>query len=271
MEKSAIEINGTNLSYLRAGNGEQSILLVHGNSSSSDVFKHQLQGDLVKTYDVIALDLPGHGASDALDGPENYSIPAYATYVSEFAKALGLIEPVVVGWSLGGHIALEMHNMAIGAKGFMIYGTPPLAFPPDMENAFLPNPAMASAFAPEIDQAAATAFANAFFAPGVTASNSPFISDILATDGNARAGMAASIAPGGYQDEVEIVANLSVPLAIVHGEQEQLVNGQFYDTLTMPTLWRQSVQVIGDAGHAPHWEQPAAFDQLVSAFAEDLA
>jgi pimeloyl-ACP methyl ester carboxylesterase len=38
-------------------------LLIHGNSSCKEVFKHQLQGDIGSTYQCIAMDLPGHGKS----------------------------------------------------------------------------------------------------------------------------------------------------------------------------------------------------------------
>ena len=37
----------------------------------------------------------------------------------------------------------------------------------------------------------------------------------------------------------------------------------------MPSLWRGQVQVIDAAGHAPHWEAPAAFDALLDAFDRD--
>ena len=84
--------------------------------------------------------------------------------------------------------------------------------------------------------------------------------------GSARAGLAASIKPGGYQDEVEIVANLSMPLAIFHGKEEQLVSEPYISKLTIPTLWRNEVQVITGAGHAPHWEQPERFNALLEAF-----
>jgi len=49
-------------------------------------------------------------------------------------------------WSLGGHILLEAAKDLPRARGFAIYGTPPVGFPPEMADAFLPNPAMARDF-----------------------------------------------------------------------------------------------------------------------------
>ena len=92
----------------------------------------------------------------------------------------------------------------------------------------------------------------------------------MRTDGRARAQLAASIAPNGYRDEVELVAQLKQPLAVLHGTEEQLVNGAYLDTLKMPTLWRGAVQSIADAGHTPQWEQPQRFDALIEAFATEV-
>jgi len=49
---------------------------------------------------------------------------------------------VIVGWSLGGHIALEAASALPDAAGFVIFGTPPVSGPADMPEAFLPNPAL---------------------------------------------------------------------------------------------------------------------------------
>ena len=53
--------------------------------------------------------------------------------------------------------------------------------------------------------------------------------------------------------------------------EEQLVNGRYFGSVAMPTLWRGAVQMILDAGHTPQWETPTAFDALVEAFVEETA
>src|ERR1700677_4384860 len=45
-----------------AGQGPP-VVLIHGNSSSSSVFSRQLDGALGERFRLIAVDLPGHGAS----------------------------------------------------------------------------------------------------------------------------------------------------------------------------------------------------------------
>lgn len=245
-------------------------LLIHGNSSSSRTFQPQLESELGRRHRVIAIDLPGFGASQPIADPEGgLGIQGYGRLVVKVVAALGLDDVVLVGWSLGGHVALEAAEDIPGCKGVLIYGTPPLAFPPDMGAAFLPNPAMAAAFNPQLTEAEMRGFVDAFFAPGYTTTDDRFMTDIRRSDGRARAAIAASIRPGGYKDEVQVAANLRVPLAVVHGAQEQLVSGAYFDAVPVPTLWRGAVQVIADAGHAPHWETPDTFNTLLADFLAD--
>ena len=242
------------------------VVLLHGNSSSSKAYMRQLLSPLGESRRLIAFDLPGHGQSDNADEPSHYSLPGYASATVAFAKGLGLEEAVFVGWSLGGHIILEAAADLPKAAGFMIFGTPPLAFPPAMDQAFLPNPAMGVGFSAEVSRSDAESYAASFFKPDYADVARSFVEDILRTDGRARAGLAASIAAGGYRDEIEIVATLKQPLAVLHGADEQIVNGAYLQRLAMPTLWRNSVQIIAGAGHAPQWEKAPGFNGLLDAF-----
>ena len=247
------------------------IVLIHGNSSSSRAFSRQLEGPLGQRRRLVAIDLLGHGRSADAADPTAYRIPGHAHTLVETAQGLGLEEAIFVGWSLGGHIALEAAPALPSARGFAIFGTPPLAFPPAMDRAFLPNPAMGAAFAETVTPEQQQAFAAACFAPGISEIPSFVIEDYQRTDGRARAQVAASIAPNGYLDEARVVARLTRPLAVLHGAQEQLVNGAYFADLEMPTLWRGAVQTIAAAGHSPQWEDAETFDALIEAFAEDCA
>ena len=152
------------------------------------------------------------------------------------------------------------------ARGFMIFGTPPIGFPPATERAFLPHPAMGLGFAEHLDRDQAGAYVASFFAPGFADVPPFFLEDVLRTDGRARSHLAASLAPGGFRDEVIVVRDLKTPFAVLHGEADQLVNGAYFASVVMPTLWRGAVQTIPNAGHAPQWETPETFATLLEAF-----
>lgn len=271
MEVKKVSAGGQQIVYRESKGSGPAILLIHGNSASSLTFQAQLTGEFGQKYRVVAMDLPGHGESDPAAEPEKtYHMPGYAAVVTEVARQLDLEEAVFVGWSLGGHIVLEAHSLLPDAAGFVIFGTPPLAFPPDMANAFLPHPAMGAAFSQDLTPEQMEGFAAACLAPDCTLDLAPFVADIARTDGRARATMAASIAPDGYQDEVEIVKQLKRPLAIFHGEKEQLVNEAYISALEMPTLWRGAVQIIVGSGHTPQVEKPETFNALLGSFVDEV-
>jgi len=165
---------------------------------------------------------------------------------------------------------LEAAKLLPRAVGFVIFGTPPLANPPDLENAFLPHPAIGAAFVEDLTLDQMEGFSAACLAPDSGFDVAPFVADIARADGRARATMAASIVAGGFEDEVEIVRNLDRPLAIVLGECEQLINREYVEALEIPNLWRDQVQIIPGAGHSPQSETPERFNDLLAAFAADV-
>jgi pimeloyl-ACP methyl ester carboxylesterase len=245
------------------------IVLLHGNSASTRAYERQLDGPLGRTHRLVAFDLMGHGESADATDPSAYLLPGHAKTLVALVDALGLQDAVFAGWSLGGHILLEAAPDLARARGFLIFGAPPVAFPPAMERAFLAHPALGLGFTPEITREQAEAYVAAGLAPGFTDVPAFFVDDVLRADGRARAGVAASIDPAVSRDEIEVVAQLKAPLAILHGEHDQLINGAYFASLNMPTLWRGAVQTIAQAGHTPQWETPAAFDAALTEFARE--
>lgn len=98
-----IEINGMDIHYRDAGEGEV-IVLVHGIMSSLNTWD-EWSSQLEKYYRVISLDVPGYGLTGA---PENLDDFNEANMVNSFAKfvdAIGLNDFSIAGNSLGGYIA----------------------------------------------------------------------------------------------------------------------------------------------------------------------
>lgn len=266
----SITTDAGRIAYRQSAGTGSAIVLVHGNSASSRAFARQLDGHLGGTHRVIAFDLPGHGESDdAADPAATYTLPGYARVLHDVVAHLDAADAVFVGWSLGGHIVLEAAPDLPQAKGFAIFGTPPFAFPPAVKQAFLMHPAMACTFARDLTDKQARGYVAAAFRPGVADLPAFMIDDVLRTDGRARKNLGASITPGGFRDEVAVIASLTRPLAVLHGAEEQLINGDYVKTLAMPTLWRGAVQTIPGAGHILQWEQAKTFDTLLDAFATD--
>jgi pimeloyl-ACP methyl ester carboxylesterase len=264
-----LQIGGQTVAGFESAGAGRPILLVHGNSSSSRIWQKQLQGPLGAKYRLIAIDLPGHGASSPPPNPEqDYSGPGYAGCVAAVARELGLKDAVVVGWSLGGHAVLNAAVSLPMASGLMIFGTPPISKTPEGFSGF--KGLSAVAFTPAPSDAEIEEFLKTSFAPGYAPVPSFVAADFRRTDGNARGCLGAAVQAGRFDDEVEIVRHLKIPLAIVQGSEEQIVDLGYLQRLPAPTLWRGQVQLVEGAGHAPQWEKAEAFDRIVDEFASSV-
>ncbi|MFC3241579.1 alpha/beta fold hydrolase [Gordonia humi] len=86
------------------------MLFVHGWSLSGQVWDRQLRVVAEAGYRAVAMDQRGHGDSDApLDGYDIRDLTADAIGVLD---ALGISSAVIVGWSLGGMVALRAAHEA---------------------------------------------------------------------------------------------------------------------------------------------------------------
>jgi pimeloyl-ACP methyl ester carboxylesterase len=97
------------LSYERRGAG-QPLVLIHGIGSHWQVWSPVLD-TLAEHRDVIALDLPGFGASPKTGpggSPGPGDVPRLADQVTAFLDRLGIENPELGGSSLGGGVALEL-------------------------------------------------------------------------------------------------------------------------------------------------------------------
>jgi pimeloyl-ACP methyl ester carboxylesterase len=96
------DVNGINLYYETRGSGRPLILL-HGGLMSGEMFGPVLPA-LAERHQVITVDLQGHGRTADIERP--IDIRLMADDVAALIDHLGLEKPDVVGYSLGGGVAL---------------------------------------------------------------------------------------------------------------------------------------------------------------------
>jgi pimeloyl-ACP methyl ester carboxylesterase len=166
VDEATITVEAQQLAFGRSGGSGRAVVFVHGNSSSSRTWRQLLAGPFGQRYRCLALDLPGHGRSAPASDHTAYSLPGYAAALTGFCRAAGAADAVIVGWSLGGHIAIEAAPHLPDAAGFLVYGTPPVATAAQMPEAFLPNPVLNVGFTAEVSRDDAEAYAFSFVAPG---------------------------------------------------------------------------------------------------------
>jgi pimeloyl-ACP methyl ester carboxylesterase len=98
-----LEVNGIRLGVTSWGEGEP-ILLLHGGFGSVEMFGPNIDL-LAEGRRVIGVDLQSHGRSPAVDRPMRFE--TMADDVAELIPALGFDRAAILGFSLGGGVALR--------------------------------------------------------------------------------------------------------------------------------------------------------------------
>jgi pimeloyl-ACP methyl ester carboxylesterase len=110
------EVNGINLYYEIHGTGQPMVLL-HGGLGSGEMFGPILP-TLTEHHRVILVDLQGHGRTADIDRP--LDAWCMADDVAALIDHLGLERPDVVGYSLGGGVALRVAARYPGKVGRLV-------------------------------------------------------------------------------------------------------------------------------------------------------
>jgi pimeloyl-ACP methyl ester carboxylesterase len=113
-----VEVNGVTLYYEERGAGTP-LMLIHGGLVSSAMWEPLLPG-LSDGFRVITPDSRGHGRSTNPSGRLSYA--QIADDVAALIAALGLVRPVVGGFSDGGQVTLELGARHPDAAGALIVG-----------------------------------------------------------------------------------------------------------------------------------------------------
>jgi pimeloyl-ACP methyl ester carboxylesterase len=246
------------------------LVLLHGSGSARGVFARLLRGPLADQYRMIALDLPGHGESaNAARPEETYTLPGLADSVSEALDRMGVGRCAIFGWSLGGHIALEMLSFRPGIAGIMLTGAPPIGHGPvGVLRAFRVSFDSMLASKPRFSDHDIERFARMCLGDAATLADRRFIAR---ADGRLRKIMFNSMMRGQCADEKALVEQSAVPIAIDNGSDEPVARLGYVARLRYRNLWDGICHIVPDAGHAPFVQAPAAFDALLARFAGEMA
>lgn len=109
----SIKINSETIAYTDEGDGDKTLLFVHGLSSNLDSWKKNIKG-LRSDFRTISIDLPGYGKSSR--SKTDYSLAEYAGMLIDVVDQLNLKNVILVGHSMGGQIA--MHSVIENPDAF---------------------------------------------------------------------------------------------------------------------------------------------------------
>ena len=113
---------GEQLWYEDVGSGIPLVFL-HGWCMSSAVWQNQFM-HFEDNFRLIAPDLRGHGKSRAVSGKHNFE--RYAADLTDLVQYLGLERIILIGWSMGGQIALQaLDDLSGTLAGLVLVSTTP--------------------------------------------------------------------------------------------------------------------------------------------------
>lgn len=249
-------------------------VFIHGHCTNKDFFSKQLLSSLFSNYRLIALDLPGYGKSNPPTDPQKvYSFPGFADVVSEVVNIMKLDNIIIVGWSLGGHIALELTSRLPQLRGLLITGTPPIEISAEgLSRGFkVANPKILECFGKgNLTYEEAELFAT--ISGYDYSKEKKFIVDaVMQTDEGAKTIYPQSILKRVGQNELKIVNEWPFPIAVIAGEQDAGINNDYIiQEVKFKNLWRKKVHVIPNAGHAVFMEQPVEFNTILEQFFQEI-
>lgn len=129
-----IAVGDISVSYKEFGSGEP-LILIMGFSSAMDIWDPILLNNLSSQYRVIIFD--NRGVGNTTDSGAEFSIPLFARDTVGLMDALNISRANILGWSMGGNIALELAvDFPDRVNKLVLYAADPggkEAIPPDPE------------------------------------------------------------------------------------------------------------------------------------------
>ena len=263
-----ISTPGADMACVDTGGNGAPLVLLHGLGASKHVFCPQFSDRSLMHYRLIAVDLPGHGNSGDAADSSAYTHAGMAKAVGLMLDHLGIDNPVLAGWALGGNVAIEMAACGRSARGLMLIGTPPLTRGPfGFFRAFQPKLDMLLTMKERFSENEAERFADLIFGDSLDRRG---LASVLRADGRCRAQLAKAAFHGGGCDQRRFVERTEIPVAIINGHEDPLLRLHYFDDLEIPSLWRDKCQTIDNAGHACFMDQPETFAALLAGFLADV-
>ncbi len=105
------------------------LLLIHGLAQSHLSFVRKFESALARTFRLVSFDLRGHGLSDKPTDAGSYQDGRrWADDLRAVMAQMGLVRPVLVGWSLGGRVIRQylMHHGDAALGGINIVSARPI-------------------------------------------------------------------------------------------------------------------------------------------------
>ncbi|MBS1886033.1 MAG: alpha/beta hydrolase [Actinobacteria bacterium] len=258
--------DGTRIAYERWGSGP-SIVLLPGINFSLEVWD-RIVTDLAPTFDVVGVDLRGHGSSDK--PATGYDYGSHARDVGAVVDALQLERFTLVGWSLGAAIALRYASESQKPSRLLLAGpaAPKFTSSPNFD-AGLPEDAVRGLM--ERERTERPDYRRWVIEQSLHRDTSDVVLDWLwslsmkTPSWSSLACLEALI----QEDLREVLGQIDVPTCVVRGANDGFVPAGATSALA-EMLPNCTTVEFEDSGHMPFFEEPERFVELVRRFTSEM-
>jgi 2-succinyl-6-hydroxy-2,4-cyclohexadiene-1-carboxylate synthase len=257
-----------------SGEGTPALVLLHGFTGSADAWRDLLP-HLSRRTRTVAFDLPGHAAAP-LPGPAppRIDLDDFTASVRGRLDALGIGRAVLLGYSMGGRVALRFaldHGDRVAGL-VLESASPGIADPAERAARHEADDALADAIVRDglgrfVDRwMAQPLFATQARLPEAVREHERAMR--LARDPRALAACLRGAGPGRATPMWDALPALGMPVLLLAGE----LDAKYRDIAAKAAarLPRARIAIVPNAGHATHLENPAAFTAAVEAFLIEL-
>lgn len=241
------------------------VLLIHGLMMSGALFRHQREAFATSKRRLIVPDLRGHGRSPKpLSG---HTVPMYAEDVCQLLREREVRRPVVVGWSMGAMVALEIVRILGEAEvaGVVIVDQPPTDYRwPDYPSGLLDSRQLAELV--EAIQTDLPSFARSFVPHMLHVPEAGVVEWIVNEMCAVPPAIGSTIAVDQtFRDYRILLDELSLPMAAFFG-----ADPKFVDPATSAELFGEMTNcqftLFDGSSHCPFLEEPDRFNTELEAF-----
>lgn len=253
----------------RVGTGP-CLLLIHGTAASTHSFR-ALADVLASRFELVLVDLPGHGFSAALDAP---TLPRVAAALGALMGQLGVSPDLVAGHSAGAAIAIRMvlddwiaPRAVIGlSPALKPYGGAADGIASQLARLVFINPLAAHVFSAS---ASASRVRRLIERTGSTldATGTHYYARLLKRPSHVK-GALSMMAHWNLRPLLSDLTHLNTPLTLVVGENDRATPPE--DVEPLVRLIRQDMVIrLSGAGHLAHEEDPGTVADLIHKCAND--
>lgn len=262
------QVNGITYRARVAGSGP-ALLLLHGFTGDLHTWDRFVPR-WAQSFQVIAVDLPGHGSTDAPTSPARYRMERCVDDLTAFLDELGVTDVRVLGYSMGGRVALHFVLAAPQRVAALVLesASPGIADAAERAARVKADEALADA----IERDGVAAFVERWERLPLFASQARLPEDVRAAVRAQRlrqraTGLANSLrgkGAGAQEPLHDRLREIAAPTLLMAGELDDKYV-RIVEEMAARIPHARAV-VVPDAGHTVHLEQPQQFFAVVTDF-----